>query len=230
MSIKVKLRIPLAVATAVTVAIASHGTAVADEGKVDDSRTLAVVSPVDPSGEFISDEELDNIYPGGSQFLEHATFIEGLQELEASPIPRKVAAAGSIAGYTYILPEGQLTLPSSAAIEAAASTSEGEVSGTVGSEAGMEPNISVRLKGSRVAIGFNTTEQQMLGSGAAAALTVAICAFPFVGWLACGVASVAVAVGTAYVLRNGICSSGRTLWWYDVKGGSTIQCRSSRPF
>lgn len=78
--------------------------------------------------------------------------------------------------------------------------------------------------------GFNQFDQNVLSNAfLAAGLTAAICAIPGVGWVACVVAGIAVSVGTSYVHKNGVCSGGRTLYWWDVRGGSTIGCLSSVP-
>lgn len=46
----------------------------------------------------------------------------------------------------------------------------------------------------------------------------------------CAAIGVVVSVATTYIVKKGICSGGRKLWWYDVKSGSTVGCRSSAPF
>ena len=88
----------------------------------------------------------------------------------------------------------------------------------------------MRFSGIKMAIGLNTVDQQALASGGAAAIGAALCAIPGVGWAACTAIGIVVGVATTYIVQNGICSNGRVLWWYDVCGGSTINCRSSVPF
>lgn len=189
----------------------------------------------------ISPRQLDAIYPGASGTMQVDTFIEGLRQLEASELTREAAQDGTHAGYTYTvdIPEGsidgytedtyQMTLPTADAVQAAVDAKQAEV------QAGNDrigTRVSVRVNGQYLAIGFNTLEQQMLASGSSTLLAAAICAVPAVGWVACAVVGVVVAVGTTYVTRNGVCSNGRTLWWYDSLkgGGSTIQCRSTAPW
>lgn len=203
--------------------------------------TSTVESPQDDAGLVLSPQDLDAIHPDASNMMQVDTFIEGLRELEASELAREAAQDGTHAGFTYTvdIPEGsiegytedtfQMTLPTAAAVEAAVAAKQAEV------EAGNDrigTRVSVRLNGQYVAIGFNTLEQQMLASGSTTLLVAAICAVPAVGWVACAIVGVVVAVATTYVTRNGVCSNKRTLWWYDSPkgGGSTIQCRSSAPW
>jgi hypothetical protein len=156
--------------------------------------------------------------------LDPAVFLEGLVQLEASTVPRETLTDGGNTYHRYIVNQGALTLPSADDVRAAMESGESDDLDA------MRPFLEARFSGMRMAIGFNTVDQQALAAGGGAAIAAALCVIPGVGWAACAVIGVVVSVGTTYVLRNGICSGGRKLWWYDVSGGSTVGCRSSAPF
>lgn len=99
-----------------------------------------------------------------------------------------------------------------------------------GPEDGVCETSDAHVSGVKTAIGFDTVDQQALAAGGGAAVGAAICLIPGVGWTACAATGVVISVATTYVFQHGICSGGRKLWWYDVKGGSTVGCRSSAPF
>jgi len=157
--------------------------------------------------------------------LDTATFLQGLKELESSPVPREAILDAGQLFYRYSVPEGALTLPSAEDVEAAM-----RAGGEIKDDRNFAPFLTVHFSGARTAVGFNTVDQQALASGAAAGVAAALCAIPGVGWAACALIGVVVGVATTYIVSNGICSRGRTLWWYDVSGGSTVACRSSAPF
>lgn len=174
---------------------------------------------------FFSATDLDELAPNGSAALDPAVFLEGLEELEASSVRRQAVTEAGLTSYRYIVDEGTLTLPSAADVRAA--IEEADETGSAGT---ISPFLEVRFSGIKTAIGFNTVDQQALAAGGGAAIGAAICLIPGVGWAACAVIGVVVSVATTYVFQHGICSGGRKLWWYDVKGGSTVGCRSSAPF
>ncbi|GAA4684316.1 hypothetical protein GCM10025780_32850 [Frondihabitans cladoniiphilus] len=77
---------------------------------------------------------------------------------------------------------------------------------------------------------FNQFDQNTLSNVViAGALTAAICAIPGVGAVACALAGAVVSVGVSCVHKHGVCSNNRQLYWYDVRGGSVIECRTSAP-
>lgn len=153
-------------------------------------------------------------------------FEQAVREFEQTELPRVRSAKGGIEVNTYTLPRGlHLTLPTTRQLARWQDTGSSEPQ-----PGEVTPAISAGRTKYGYWIGFNTTDQSILASGiGGTAIAAAICAIPFVGWAACFVASVAVAVATGYLLKNGICSGGRTLYWYDMRGGSTIQCRSTKP-
>ena len=104
------------------------------------------------------------------------------------------------------------------------------VDGADGADGTITPFLEARFSGIQTAIGFTTVEQQALAAGGGSAIGAAICLIPGVGWAACAAIGVVVSVATTYIFKNGICSGGRKLWWYDVKGRSTVGCRSPAPF
>ena len=175
---------------------------------------------------FISASELDTMVPNGSAALDPAVFLEGLEQLEASAVPRETIVDRGRTSYRYIVAEGALTLPSAADVRGAmAEAADSELApGTI------TPFLEAHVSGIKTAIGFNTVDQQALAAGGGTAIGAAICLLPGIGWAACTVIGVVVSVATTYIFKNGICSGGRKLWWYDVKGGSTVGCRSSAPF
>lgn len=181
-------------------------------------------------GEVIPWSAAGTYHAGAEQLEDPQAILAGLMDLEDSEIPKAAATGGTMYGYTYSLPEGiELTLPSADEFRRALLVETG--SWTVAPKGTQTADVTVRLSGSRVAIGFSQRDQVILKSAAASTiLTAAVCAIPGVGWAACAVVGFAVSVAASYVIRKGICSNGRTLWWYDVRGGSTIQCRSTRPF
>jgi RHS repeat-associated protein len=80
------------------------------------------------------------------------------------------------------------------------------------------------VNGQYFGVGFNSVEWGAITGGFWAAVSVAVCA---VG--GCGiVASIATGVITG-AIGSGGCNSDQLMWWYDVPGGSIIECRSSAP-
>jgi RHS repeat-associated protein len=79
-------------------------------------------------------------------------------------------------------------------------------------------------------IGFNQFDQNVLSN---AWLTFMIggliCAIPGVGAVLCGIVGLVVGIAVSYIHRGGVCRNGRTLYWYDVRGGSTFTCGTTRP-
>lgn len=152
--------------------------------------------------------------------------IRGLEAVESSNIARDRVDIDGAVYYRYSVGENSLTLP-------AAQNFSGDLPvqyvGYGDSVRDASTYFDVRFSGIKMAIGFNTVDQQALASGGAAVVTAAICAIPAVGWVACASIGVVVGVATTYVLANGICSRERILWWYDVSGGSTVECRKSAP-
>lgn len=181
----------------------------------------------DEAAMFFSDEELEAIVPGGSDVLDPYVFHQGLVELEGSEIPRETITEGERTFYRYAVEGTGLTFPS--ATDIAADIADAEAAGEEPDPGMITPYLEVLINGIHTAIGLNITDQQALAAGGGAALAVAICLIPVVGQIACVIVSVAVAVLTAYLVANGICTGGRTLWFYDVPGGSTVECRSTTP-
>jgi hypothetical protein len=182
--------------------------------------------PLPDNSLFFSSEDLNAMAPNGGAALDPEVFLQGLEELEASPAQRNEITEDGYTFYQYVVPEGALTLPSAADVRAAIEAdSVAEVPSDV-----ITPFLEVRFSGIKMAVGFNTVDQQALAAGGGAAVAAALCLIPAVGWAACTVIGIVVGVATTYLVANGICSGGRTLWWYDVDGGSVINCRSSAPF
>lgn len=184
--------------------------------------------PLPDDSMFFSSEDLDAMSPNGGAALDPDVFLQGLEELEASPVERNEVTQDGYTFYQYVVPEGSLTLPSAADVRAAIEA-DASASTTVPSDV-ITPFLEVRFSGIKMAVGFNTVDQQALAAGGGAAVAAALCLIPAVGWAACTVIGIVVGVATTYLVANGICSGGRTLWWYDVQGGSVINCRSSAPF
>lgn len=175
---------------------------------------------------FISAAELDALAPKGSAALDPHVFLEGIEQLEASPLPRQTFTDDGHIYRRYVIEEGAITLPSADDLRGAIAEAEK----SEGAHGTITPFLEARFSGIKTAIGFNTVDQQALAAGGGAAIGAAICLIPGVGWAACAAIGVVVSVATTYIFKNGICSGGRKLWWYDVKGGSTVGCRSSAPF
>lgn len=157
--------------------------------------------------------------------LEPEVFLEGLEQLEASSVQREIAHDEGLSYYRYTVDAGSLVLPRADDVRAAL---EAEDAARAPRE--FTPYLEGRFSGGKTAVGFNTIDQQALASGGGAAIAAAICLLPGVGWAACAVVGIVVSVTTTYLVKNGICSGGRKLWWYDVRGGSTVACRSTAPF
>lgn len=206
----------IGVVAALVLAVSVSGPANAAEASPDGSMSFTA-------------KDLDAISPGGGQMLSPQTFLTGLEELEASAAQRQAVILDGHTYYKYVLPEGSLTLPSAADVRAAIDANNSVEAGKASSPTSANA-LAVRMSGIKMAVGFNTVDQQALAAGAGALIAAGLCAIPGVGWLACAAIGVVVGVATTYLVANGICSRGRDLWWYDVSGGSTIACRSSAPF
>ena len=177
---------------------------------------------------FFSSEDLNAMSTNGGTALDPSVFLRGLEELEASSVERIEITDDGYTFFQYVVPEGSLTMPSAADVRAAIEADE-SASVPVASDV-ITPRLAVHFSGIKMAVGFNTVDQQALAAGGGAAVAAALCLIPAVGWAACTIIGVVVGVATTYLVANGICSGGRTLWWYDVKGGSVINCRSSAPY
>lgn len=177
---------------------------------------------------FFSSEDLNAMSTNSGTALDPSVFLRGLEELEASSVERIEITDDGYTFYQYVVPEGSLTMPSAADVRAAIEADE-LASAPVPSDV-ITPRLAVHFSGIKMAVGFNTVDQQALAAGGGAAVAAALCLIPAVGWAACTIIGVVVGVATTYLVANGICSGGRTLWWYDVKGGSVINCRSSAPY
>ncbi|WP_423921357.1 hypothetical protein ACPEEZ_00625 [Frigoribacterium sp. 2-23] len=190
--------------------------------------SILVASPASAAGFGDNESRVESIIDANAPVpteditVDPAVFLEGLEQLEAAPVQRQPILDDGHTYYRYTVEAGSLTLPSAADVRAA--IEETEATKTI------TPRLQARFSGMRMAVGFNTVDQQALAAGGGAAVAAAICLIPGVGWGACAAIGVVVSVATTYIVRNGICRGGRTLWWYDVKGGSTVACRSSAPF
>lgn len=147
-------------------------------------------------------------------------------QFESTDVARDIAVVDGVQAVTFHLTEGfSLTLVDPKSAGLAKPSAPGAVT----------PFLSGGRTKAGMYIGFNQTDQAVLGSVAASTiLTAAICAIPAVGQAACVVAGVAIAIASGYVLANGVCSNKRTLYWYDVRApngarGSTVACRSTPP-
>lgn len=120
-----------------------------------------------------------------------------------------------------------MALPSAAAFEKSLDEGDDELSAGGCGNGVIVPLITFRAKGSWLAVGFNQTDQKTIKLIGAAGMTLAVCA---VAVPACPIAGAITTAMSAYITRSGICSSGRTLWWYDKGAGSVVACRSTAPW
>lgn len=218
-TVKSVARAPYRLAFTVAAAVALLGSSLV-------GKPAHAAEPATDDSTFVSAEELDAMAPNGSAALDPSVFLEGLEQLEASAVPRQTITDDGHTYRRYVVDQGAITLPSAHEVrEAIAEAAKSE-----GAPSTITPFLEARFSGIKMAIGFNTTDQQALAAGGGAAIGAAICLIPGVGWAACAAIGVVVSVATTYIFKNGICSGGRKLWWYDVKGGSTVGCRSSAPF
>lgn len=141
---------------------------------------------------------------------------QAFRELEKSPLPRAYDKVDDTTLGVFQLSQGlSLTLPDPDTIESIDSGTQ---------------RLGAGKKSNGYWISFNQFDQNTLSNVfISAALTGAICAVPGVGGVVCALAGVAISIGVSYVHKNGVCSGNRQLYWYDVKGGSTMGCRSSAP-
>jgi len=128
------------------------------------------------------------------------------KELERSSIPRMVTLTPNGREVTFSTAQGlSFTMVDPASI----SIRPGPTPVTV------EPQVSGGFNPYGTWIGFSPTDQSVLIGGVGATLiTAAICAVPGVGWAACTVVGVIVTVAVGYLMANGVCSGGRTLYVY----------------
>lgn len=159
--------------------------------------------------------------PTQEQTITVYDFQAGLNALEGSDLPRtEVVAEDGAVFYEYSIADTTLTLPSEATFTASVE------SGVTPADPGtLSPMVEFVTKGQYLAIGLNRAEQAALTTGGMLALQIAICAFP----PACPLAIIGLGSLNAYATTNGLCPEGQLLWWYDVPGGSTVQCRSTPP-
>lgn len=111
-------------------------------------------------------------------------YSQFVADLEASPFPRESSVQDGQEVTVYTLPHG--------------------ITYTVA-----KPVISTFISGGSNSYGvwvkFNATEQRMIASGGGAALAVAICAIPGVGWSLCAVTSGIIAAAVVYISERGVC-------------------------
>jgi hypothetical protein len=146
------------------------------------------------------------------QTISDADYAQAFEEFESTSVPRDSVLEGGVQVVTFHFTDtASLTMVDPASVPAT-------------------PQLSGGRNRYGFWIGFNQFDQNVLSNAVAAAtLTAAICAIPGVGTAACFVAGVAVSVGVSYVHKNGVCRNNLTLYWYDVRGGSTIRCLSGPP-
>ncbi|MBO9554498.1 hypothetical protein [Cellulomonas sp.] len=176
----------------------------------------------------LTNAELDALYPGASTLMTHENIVAALTQLERD-VPHESVNGGT--ANTYSDGKGfSITLPSLGTFEAqSASNGAALVAATTTTASTVEPDLAYCYCGGREILTFNTQDQNLILNLGATAAGFALCAIPIVGQIACAVITVAITVTGNYLIRNGICSGGRNLYWYNVTGGSTVQCRSSRP-
>lgn len=168
--------------------------------------------------------ELDALYPGGSTIMTPENIVAALTQLEADVAHTPVN--GGTAN-TYSDGKGfSITLPSATAFQTAAATDGRGVKLNADT---VTPDFAYCYCGGREILTMNTADQNMILNVGAAAAGIALCAIPLVGQIACVVITMAMTVTGSYLIRNGICSGGRNLYWYNVSGGSTVRCLSARP-
>jgi hypothetical protein len=122
---------------------------------------------------------------------------EAFAELSASDLPREMTVSRTETLTTFDL-EGTAVTFSKANRRGASET----------------PDLNGGYDKYGMYISFNSTDQEALVNGGAVALGVAICAIPGVGWIACGVVAVIIAIATTYINAHGICPDGKTLRSY----------------
>lgn len=89
----------------------------------------------------------------------------------------------------------------------------------------MSPMIGGGVSGSGFYITFNSVDQRALASGSGAALGVAICAIPGIGWAACAVTSFIIGAGIVYVNAYGVCPNSGTLRIDSTYAGTVTSTR-----
>lgn len=153
--------------------------------------------------------------PASKREFSPSQMEQAYREFENSSLPRDYKSDGGTQSVTFHLPQGvSLTLARP--------------------EANSPKENASRLGAGKTRYGywfsFNQFDQNALSNVlVAGALTAGICAIPAVGQVACALAGVVVGLAVTYIHRTGVCSRNRTLYWYDVRGGSVIQCRTSAP-
>lgn len=124
---------------------------------------------------------------------------QAMTELDAAEIPAESNADGS---KSYEVSDGITVTLGSGPIPKNDITAKGDV---------MVPMIGGGMEGNGFYITLNPTDQAALTNGSAAAIGAALCAIPAVGWAACGVIAVVLAIATTYVNAHGLCSNKRSL-------------------
>lgn len=111
-------------------------------------------------------------------------------DLEASPFPRESVVEDGQKLTVYTLPGITYTIA--------------------------EPMLSTMITGGSnqygVWVKFNNTEQKMIANGGGAALGVAICAIPGVGWALCATTSGIIAAALIYLEAEGYCQNNLLIY------------------
>ncbi|ROQ40805.1 hypothetical protein EDF46_0167 [Frondihabitans sp. PhB188] len=148
-----------------------------------------------------------------------AEWAQAYREFNSTELDREYSRSAGVETATFhVTPDLSLTLVNPESI------------GEVGEEITRDSRLGVGKTKYGYWFSFNQFDQNVLSNTLiTAGIVAAICAIPGVGAVACALAGIVVGVAVSYIHKKGVCSQKRNLYWYDVKGGSTIQCRTSAP-
>jgi hypothetical protein len=112
-------------------------------------------------------------------------------EIKASTVPRTTSVVGGITTEIFTLSNGT------------------KLEFTAPAVGGIHPNLSVGSNSHGLYIELNRVDQGAIATGGAAAVGIAICAIPAVGWVLCAVVAAILAIAAFYIASYGVCPSSK---------------------
>jgi hypothetical protein len=145
--------------------------------------------------------------------VDPATVAAAYQELIASSFPRTTSLEAGVQVQTFTLPNGfQYSFSLHPKI--------------IGTQT-VHPNLGGGWDNYGLYVSFNRFDQGAIATGGGAAIAIAICAIPGVGWAACAVAAGLVGAATYYIAAYGMCPAKTPILRVHVTSMGFSTCNKS---
>jgi hypothetical protein len=156
---------------------------------------LAGALVASPASAATPEAALPNVASPQASSLTPAERVKAYKDAASSSYPRVSSSVGASTDVTFTLPHGvQMVFEFASPVVVPA----------VGTLT-VHPDVSVGGQIPYLWIQLDRTDQATLAAGGAAALAIAICAIPVVGWAVCAVVAGLLAAAAIYIGANGFC-------------------------